>query len=153
MPAAFAHVSFKPLTSGPSPPVQPARRGKGVRREAQRLRRNTEYHAASEVCEPQTQPSSQIGLPSLPGLAQQSFSSVRRLTSSIFFRSHALPQAAASATVATVAAVRTIVFTPVLYSASKVRAAASESLSWASAQLPTVTDGRLRLMHSSQIRL
>lgn len=149
----MAHVSFKPLTSGPSPPVQPARRGKGVRRERQRRRRNTQYEAAPEVHPPQTQRRVQIGLASLPGLAHSSVTSVRRLTSSILLRSHALPQAAASATAATVAAVRTVVFTPVLFSANRVRAAASESLSWASAQLPTVTEGRLRLMHSSQIRL
>jgi hypothetical protein len=34
-----------------------------------------------------------------------------------------------------------------------VKAVASEGIAWASAQLPPVTDGHLRLLHSSQIRL
>lgn len=153
MPAAFAHVSFKPLTSGPSPPVQPDRRGKGVRREMRRRRRNTQYEATRELTPPQKHPRAQIGLHSLPSLAQQSITSVRRITSSLLFRTHILPRAATSATVATVVAMRTIIFTPILYSASKVKAAAAESFAWASGQLPAITDGHMRLMHSSQIRL
>lgn len=156
MPGALAHMSFRPISSGPStPPVQPVRRGKGARgRQTRRRRRETpKYEATKEAAPPTTSANDHNSLLGLPRLAQQSVYSVRSITSTILQKTQVLPQAAAAATVATVAAVGTMVVKPVLSSAGRVKAAASEGIVRATARFPSTTDGQLRLLHSSQIRL
>lgn len=92
-----------------------------------------------------------IGLNLLPHLAQHGINTVRRLTSSLFFRSQVVPQAAATVTVA---AVRALVVAPVTQAASRIRTAATDTVMWASSlQMPVLSDGQVRIVHSAQIRL
>jgi hypothetical protein len=151
--AALAHVSFKPMSSG-SISAQPApRRRINVRKLQNDMRRAATYEAARpDAAERRFRMREErLGLGLLPHLAQHGIKSMRRITSTIFWRSQTIPHAAATVTAA---ALRAFVVAPVAQAAIKVRAAATETVTRASSlQLPILSDGQLRLVHSAQIRL